>query len=325
MSVDVVSTTTRHHHHHHYHHHHRAKSPSSSSSSFVAPVCVFSTCSLCAFLGLVVLDLMRDASTTLLHAIVACLCLSTCALTIVTDPGIVLPSKNNAMMEEGNVEEEEDVKEEEEESANNSTNKRRYCETCKIFKPKRSSHCRTCNVCVRGFDHHCGALNNCIGEKNMLFFVVFIVTEAYLAVTFFWKAYERLHLLGFPFDYHPSLNSNTGGVLATLFMMFICVHGSCMSLFSCFHVVMYAHDLTTKELSDYVKSRGGYREIVASSSAPVSSSSSSFSSHKTVWRLNFLGVLKRVRKACDFSDFRLKSQTMMEVNRIRSLVALEDE
>jgi hypothetical protein len=274
---------------------------------------------------LVVLDLMRDASTTLLHAIVACLCLSTCALTIVTDPGIVLPSKDNAMMEEGNVEEEEDVKEEEEESANNNTNKRRYCETCKIFKPKRSSHCRTCNVCVRGFDHHCGALNNCIGEKNMLFFVVFIVTEAYLAVTFFWKAYERLHLLGFPFDYHPSLNSNTGGVLATLFMMFICVHGSCMSLFSCFHVVMYAHDLTTKELSDYVKSRGGYREIVASSSAPVSSSSSSFSSHKTVWRLNFLGVLKRVRKACDFSDFRLKSQTMMEVNKIRSLVALEDE
>jgi len=311
---------------------HRPSSSSSfnsSSSHPLAPVCVFSACSLCAFLGLVVLDLVKSSTT--FHVFVACVCLSTCAMTTVIDPGIVLPKRNTSArasgIEEGKGEVDAEKEEDEDEGEGDAREERssrntRYCETCKIFKPKRSSHCRQCNVCVRGFDHHCGALNNCIGEKNVLFFVAFIVTEAYLAVTFFWKAYERLHLLGFPFDYHPSLNSNTG-VLATLFMMFICVHGSCMSLFSCFHVVLYVQDLTTKELSDYVKSRGGYREIVASSST----SSSSDSSHKTMWRLDSSGVLKRIRKAVlNVSDLRLKSHTMMEVNRIRAfntLAALE--
>ena len=267
-----------------------------------------------------------DLTKTSSHGVVAIVCLSTCVLTAVTDPGIVMPNRSGTReneIERGEVDGlevggSEGVSEECDGNA-------RYCETCKIFKPKKSSHCRTCNVCVRGFDHHCGALNNCIGEKNVLFFVIFIVTEAYLAVTFFWKAYERLSLLGFPFDYHHSLNNNgtTFSVLATLFLMVVCVHGSCMSLFSCFHVVLYVQDLTTKELSDYVKSRGGYREIVASSST----SSSSDSSHKTMWRLDSSGVLKRIRKAVlNVSDLRLKSHTMMEVNRIRAfntLAALE--
>ena len=297
------------------------KPTASPTSSHLAPVCVFSTCSLCAFLGLIVLDLTKTSS----HGIVAIVCLSTCVLTAVTDPGIVMPNRNGTReneIERGEVDGFEAGGSEglSEECDGNA----RYCETCKIFKPKKSSHCRTCNVCVRGFDHHCGALNNCIGEKNVLFFVIFIVTEAYLAVTFFWKAYERLSLLGFPFDYHHSLNNNgtTFSVLATLFLMVVCVHGSCMSLFSCFHVVLYVQDLTTKELSDYVKSRGGYRQIVATSSTPSSLSSSS-SPYKTACRPDY-SLAKRIRKAFDLSGFRLKSQTMMEVNKIRASFALEE-
>ena len=165
---------------------HRPSSSSSSSSHPLAPVCVFSTCSLCAFLGLMVLDLVKSSTT--FHVFVACVCLSTCAMTTVIDPGIVLPKRNTSArasgIEEGKGEVDAEKEEDEDEGEGDAREERssrntRYCETCKIFKPKRSSHCRQCNVCVRGFDHHCGALNTCIGEKNVLFFVAFIVTEAY--------------------------------------------------------------------------------------------------------------------------------------------------
>jgi len=53
---------------------HRPSSSFNSSSSHpLAPVCVFSTCSLCAFLGLVVLDLVKSSTT--FHVFVACVCL----------------------------------------------------------------------------------------------------------------------------------------------------------------------------------------------------------------------------------------------------------
>ena len=80
---------------------HRPSSSSfnSSSSHPLAPVCVFSTCSLCAFLGLLVLDLVKSSTT--FHVFVACVCLSTCAMTTVIDPGIVLPKRNTSARASG--------------------------------------------------------------------------------------------------------------------------------------------------------------------------------------------------------------------------------
>lgn len=44
--------------------------------------------------------------------------------------------------------------------------KKKFCETCQILRPIRSTHCQDCNNCVSVFDHHCPFVNNCIGKRN---------------------------------------------------------------------------------------------------------------------------------------------------------------
>jgi hypothetical protein len=52
----------------------------------------------------------------------------------------------------------------------------KFCRTCYILRPFRTSHCRICGACVEKYDHHCPWLGNCIGKNNYRSFLLFLFT-----------------------------------------------------------------------------------------------------------------------------------------------------
>ena len=71
---------------------------------------------------------------------------------------------------------------------------RKFCSTCRVFRPLDAHHCAVCDACVGGFDHHCRWLGTCIGERNHRAFVVFNIYATTMALLVAWQCWLQLRL-----------------------------------------------------------------------------------------------------------------------------------
>ena len=65
-------------------------------------------------------------------------------------------------------------------SQSSSRVKLKYCRTCWIVRPPRTSHCPDCDLCVEQFDHHCPWIGICIGKYNYSYYFLFLLTTVTL-------------------------------------------------------------------------------------------------------------------------------------------------
>ncbi len=71
----------------------------------------------------------------------------------------------------------------------------KYCHTCQLFRPPRTSHCHYCDNCVEEFDHHCPWVSNCVGKRNYGYFVLLLfyvfLGSLYFVIIVSWTLYEK--------------------------------------------------------------------------------------------------------------------------------------
>lgn len=129
----------------------------------------------------------------------------------------------------------------------------RFCTTCSIIRPSRSTHCGDCNNCVERFDHHCPWIGNCAGKRNYKYFYIFLIWLNIL--TIFVGAFSIVHIAKYIDNRTKNPNKidkvGTISLNSCLISMFIIIYCGLSMIFTThlllYHTGLIIRNLTTKE------------------------------------------------------------------------------
>ncbi|CAK9438527.1 uncharacterized protein LODBEIA_P27510 [Lodderomyces beijingensis] len=130
----------------------------------------------------------------------------------------------------------------------------KYCQTCHIWRPARTSHCSTCQVCVLDHDHHCVFLNNCVGQRNYMYFLWFLllacVSCCYLIATS--VAHLCYYRRGQVEHVHTMFQSIQQFPMSLFLLVYTIIALIYPMLLLALHIALTAQNITTREYLNYV-------------------------------------------------------------------------
>ncbi|ODQ80099.1 hypothetical protein BABINDRAFT_24523, partial [Babjeviella inositovora NRRL Y-12698] len=117
----------------------------------------------------------------------------------------------------------------------------KYCATCRIWRPARTSHCLTCDACVTVHDHHCVWLNNCVGLRNYMYFMEFLAGSILCC----------LYILGFTVYRLAKLDSFRHAIRTSPMSFMLAIYSSLVMIYPTilfgFHLYLNVTAQTTRE------------------------------------------------------------------------------
>jgi len=221
------------------------------STILIPSIFYFAACTRCLWTLDVGYKLLVVATAAVFVVSIVSLLLTSCS-----DPGI-LPRRNLRMAVEG-LEEEicqvtgcpplpDDPPTHSPLTAEQNALGYRWCNSCQIIRPPRSSHCRDCDNCVLMFDHHCPFVGNCVGKRKYNYFSTFLASTACLGFAVVMGFIIYTSEFGHPFADCDQRNEDTQEPFLWLIVAVISIPSiSVVGLAAC-HICLAGMGLTTRE------------------------------------------------------------------------------
>ena len=140
----------------------------------------------------------------------------------------------------------------------------KYCYTCGIMRPIKSTHCGVCNNCVERLDHHCPWIGNCTGKRNYIYFFIFLALINLLQILII--IFCLFHIIKIINDFNNSNNElppdkrkphlTSFSLCEVIVSLYLVIYSILFMFFTTpliiYHINLILNDMTTKEKENNV-------------------------------------------------------------------------